>query len=122
MLRCFYDMRLRHLDCARTVKVGRVMVRTLVRLVIWGLGAYGAKRLYDDYFGSSDVADSAGRAIVDRFGRASERVNEHAHDAASDVATHARAASQEIRDAATDVVELSQPEVADDEQPQPRDR
>ncbi|MDP9333749.1 MAG: hypothetical protein M3Q30_10630 [Actinomycetota bacterium] len=98
------------------------MVRMLARLVILGLAAYGAKRLYDDYFGSSDEADSAGRAIGDRVGRASERVSEHAHDAASDVATHARAASQEIRDAATDVVELSQPGVADDEQPQPQDR
>jgi hypothetical protein len=29
------------------------MVRMLVRLVIWSLAAYGAKRLYDDYFGAS---------------------------------------------------------------------
>jgi hypothetical protein len=36
-----------------------LMVRMLARLVILGLAAYGAKRLYDDYFGSSHEADSA---------------------------------------------------------------
>ena len=97
-----------------------MMMRMLVRLAILGLAAYGAKRLYDDYFGSAHVADNTGRAIVDRVGRASERVNEHAREAANDVATHVRAASQEIRDTAADVVELSHPAPADDGQPQPR--
>ena len=97
-----------------------MMMRMLVRLAILGLAAYGGKRLYDDYFGSSHVADNTGRAIVDRVGRASERVNEHAREAASDVATHVRAASQEIRDTAADVADLSHPAPADDEEPQPR--
>src|SRR5205809_7414197 len=41
-----------------------MMMRMLVRLAILGLAGYGAKRLYDDYFGSSHVADNTGRAIV----------------------------------------------------------
>jgi hypothetical protein len=47
-------------------------------------------------------------------------VKKQARDAASEVAAHARAVSEEIRDAASDVVDLSDPTVADDEQPQPR--
>jgi hypothetical protein len=31
-----------------------VMMRMLVRLAIWGLAAYGAKRLYDTYFWPAD--------------------------------------------------------------------
>jgi hypothetical protein len=48
------------LGSARTATmVEGLMVRMLARLVILGLAAYGAKRLYDDYFGSSHEADSA---------------------------------------------------------------
>ena len=56
-------------------------MRMLVRLAIWGLAAYGAKRLYDTYFGYADQAKKAGSAIVDRVGRASGRVKEETHDA-----------------------------------------
>ncbi len=97
-----------------------MMMRMLVRLAILGLAVYGAKRLYETYFGSVDEAKKAGSAIADRVGQASERVKDEAHDAASDVGTHARAVSQEIRDAATDVVDLADPTEADDEHPQPR--
>src|SRR3989442_11959678 len=105
---------------ARADDVGEVMMmRRLSRLAIWGLAAYGAKRLYDDYFRPANVEYSAGRAIVDRVGRASERVKGQAHDAASDVAIHARAASEEIRDTAADVLDLSQQAATDDGQLQP---
>jgi gas vesicle protein len=97
-----------------------MMMRILVRLAILSLAVYGAKRLYDTYFGFAVEAKKAGSAMVDRVGQASERVKEEARDAASDVATHARAVSQEIRETATDVVDLSDPTGADDEQPRPR--
>jgi gas vesicle protein len=97
-----------------------MMMRILVRLAILGLAVYGAKRLYDTYFGSADEAKDAGSAMADRVGQASERVKKEARDAASEVAAHARAVSEEIRDTATDVVDLSDPTGAGDEQPQPR--
>ena len=93
-------------------------MRILLRLAIWGLAAYGAKRLYDTYGGYADQAKKAGSAIADRVGRATERVQGEAHDAASEVATHARAASQEIRDTAKDVVDLSERAATNDKQPQ----
>jgi hypothetical protein len=97
-----------------------MMMRMLVRVAILSLAVYGAKRLYETYFGSADEARKAGSAMAARVGQASARVKEEARDAADDVATHARAVSQEIRETATDVVDLSDPTGADDEQPQPR--
>jgi|GraSoiStandDraft_29_1057270.scaffolds.fasta_scaffold526048_1 hypothetical protein len=97
-----------------------MIMRMLVRLAIWGLAAYGAKRLYDTYFGYADQAKKAGSAIVDRVGRASGRVKEETHDAVTEAATHARAVSQEIRDTATDVVDISQHATTDDGRTQPR--
>ena len=44
-------------------------MRILLRLVVFGLGAYGAKILYDKYSGSMDRATRAGRAAVERVGR-----------------------------------------------------
>ncbi|MDQ1385643.1 MAG: hypothetical protein QOG65_3022 [Actinomycetota bacterium] len=93
-----------------------LIVRILMRLVLWGLGAYGAKRLYDNYSGSAERAKSAGAALVDRVVRSSERVRGHAQGAASDVASHARAASQEVRDTASEVVDVSQPGAAHGDQ------
>jgi gas vesicle protein len=97
-----------------------MIMRMLLRLAVWGLAAYGAKRLYDTYGGYADKAKKAGSAIADRVGRASERVQEEAHDAASEVATHARVASQEIRDTANEVVDISERATTSDRQPQPR--
>ncbi len=95
-------------------------MRMIVRLAIWGLGAYGAKRLYEKYSGSVDQAKSAGRAVADRVSRTSDRLRGQAQEAANDVATHARAASQEIHETASDVVDLAQSAVPDGEQAQPR--
>lgn len=102
---------------------GKVLVvRMVMRLVVWGLGVYGAKTLYDKYAGSAEQAKTAGAAIADRVARASDRVRGHAQDAATDVATHARAATQEIRDTASEVVDLSQqPASATEEQAEKQD-
>ena len=64
-----------------------MIMRMLVRLAIWGLAAYGAKRLYDTYFGYADQAKKAGSAIMDRVGRASGRAKEETHDAVTEAAT-----------------------------------
>ena len=95
-------------------------MRMLLRFGILGLAAYGAKRLYDTFFGSTGEARQARSAIADRVGRASERVKGEGYDAVHDVATHARAASQEIRDTASDVVDLTQTVEAGDGRSQPR--
>jgi hypothetical protein len=97
-----------------------LIVRMFMRLVVWGLGVYGAKRLYDKYAGSAEQAKNAGAAIVDRVGRASALVREQAQDAASNVAAHALAATQEVRGMAGDVADLAQPASPDDEQSQAR--
>ncbi len=91
------------------------------RLVIGGLAAFGAKVLYDRYSSSVPKARSAGSAVVDRVARASDRVKRQATGAAKDVATHARTASDEIGDAASDVADLAQPAVRDGVEPQPHD-
>ncbi|MGZ6528266.1 MAG: hypothetical protein ACXVES_13890 [Actinomycetota bacterium] len=91
-------------------------MRILIRLAIWGLAAFGAKVLYDRYESSVPKVKEAGRSAADRVGRASDRVKRQAKGAAKDVAGHARTASQEISDAASDVVELSQPAAPDGSQ------
>ncbi len=92
-------------------------MRILIRLAIWGLAGFGAKVLYERYESSVPKVKEAGRSAVDRVGRASDRVKRQAQGAARDVAGRARTASQEISNAASDVVDLSQPAAPGGSQP-----
>ena len=96
-------------------------MRILFRLVVWGLGAYGAKTLYEKNLGSVDRVRQTGRAAVERVGRASERVKGRARGAADDLTVHAGAASEELGDTAPDFFDLSQSALSDDVQLQPHD-
>ncbi len=96
-------------------------MRILIRLAILGLAGFGAKVLYERYESSVPKVKEAGRAAVDRVGRASDRVKRQATGAAKDVAGHARTASDEIGDAASDLADMARPAVTDGVEPQPQD-
>jgi hypothetical protein len=89
-------------------------VRTLIRLVVLGLAAFGAKTLYDKLAPRKDELRQSGAQFLDRtagaarhvgdtISSATESVVDSAHDAAAEVKATAVEQASEVRSAADEL-------------------
>ncbi len=77
-------------------------MRFILRALVLGLAAFGAKALYDKVAGRSDELKETGSRVLDRAGAAAQDIRAMASDAAQNVADTARASADEIKQAASD--------------------
>ena len=79
-------------------------MRFLVRLVVLGLAAVGAKSLYDRFAPKAAELKQPMSGVLDTAKEAARDVSGHAKEAASQVVDDAKQRANDVKDQATDAV------------------
>jgi hypothetical protein len=83
-------------------------MRFLIRLVVLGLAAVGAKSLYDQFAPKAAELKGPAGNVLDTAKTAARDVTQHAKDAAGEVADDARKKAADVRDQASTAADQAQ--------------
>jgi hypothetical protein len=92
-------------------------MRFLIRLVVLGLAAVGAKSLYDQFAPKAAELKGPAGNVLDTAKSAARDVSQHAKDAAGEVADDARRKAADVRDQASTAADQAQGIVSTDDAP-----
>jgi len=92
-------------------------MRFLIRLVVLGLAAVGAKSLYDQFAPKAAELKGPAGNVLDTAKSAARDVTQHAKDAAGEVADDARKKAADVRDQASTAADQPQGTASSDDAP-----